>query len=582
MPVLKTVRAIFTAEVDDFQADIKKAENQVGDFQEKAKKGKESAEGFGAGVNQAHDTFKKILATGALIGVVKQVGDFVKESIMAAADVGEMQAKFNAVFKETAGDVENQLGEMGKTLGRSKYDLMDYAATFQDTFVPLGFARDKAAEMSVQLVQLAEDLASFNNLNTADVARDLQSALVGNTETLRKYGVVANETAIKAKALELGLWDGTGAMDAQSKAAAILQITLDGTVDAQGNAAREAESFTGQIRTLSSQFGDLKVAIGEGFIPSLEAGMPWLVEWLGKLVEGQQAENELNRAVNDGVISFGEYTSINRRVTLGLTDMETELEKVREKTALQDEFLGYANAEMAEFKKRTEEAAGAQAQAVDDIDAGADAYERLTDPLDRINSALQKYNEKKLFESLSQHMDPQTALNFGIQLGVIDEKMLLMDQIMPTLVDQMNEMVDDGIMNAAQASEWLAEQALAAHNALKNIPSRIDVEINVTQNRTIPTRDEIQEFGYTPDAEGGMVAGGGAYWVGEKGPEPFFPSVDGVIISRSDALRALSAGSGSSGGDVYNFYNYSQAAAALSLAIVQQQKHQRLSSSMGG
>jgi len=50
---------------------------------------------------------------------------------------------------------------------------------------------------------------------------------------------------------------------------------------------------------------------------------------------------------------------------------------------------------------------------------------------------------------------------------------------------------------------------------------------------------------------GGYLRAGNIGWVGESGPEPFIPEVDGRILSRSDAMLALSGGGGK--GDTYNY-----------------------------
>lgn len=45
-------------------------------------------------------------------------------------------------------------------------------------------------------------------------------------------------------------------------------------------------------------------------------------------------------------------------------------------------------------------------------------------------------------------------------------------------------------------------------------------------------------------AGGGPVKAGGAYWVGENGPEPFFPSQNGQIIPNNEAAKLLGQGGG--------------------------------------
>lgn len=267
---------------------------------------KEAAGGFDLIKNAAG-----YLTGGALAAAIVNLG---RVSIEAASDVDEMSSKFRTVFKDQAPSTEKALAELAQTINRSKYDLMGYAATLQDTFVPLGFAREQAADMSVQLVALAEDLASFNNLNTADVMRDLQSAMVGNTEGLRKYGVVASQAAIDAKAIEMGLWSGKGAMDAQTKALATLQITLEGTSDAQGDAARTADGLANQQRAADAATQELYVALGTKLVPATKEATHWYTQlviaatnWVNLAENNKASFEEQRMAAIRAADSYEEY-----------------------------------------------------------------------------------------------------------------------------------------------------------------------------------------------------------------------------------------------------------------------------------
>ena len=214
-------------------------------------------------------------AVGAAFSLAAIVA-FGTTAVQAASRVEEMTSKFNAVFKNLSRSVEAQLDDFAKAANRSKTELMGFAATMQDTFVPLGFAREQAADMSVQVVKLAEDLASFNNLPTADVIRDIQSALVGNTETVRKYGVVLNQQMIEERARAMGLWSGAGAMSAQVKALVSLRMITEGNADAQGDAIRTADSFANRMRGLTAAFTDFKGAVGNSIIPIINQFIPYL------------------------------------------------------------------------------------------------------------------------------------------------------------------------------------------------------------------------------------------------------------------------------------------------------------------
>lgn len=270
------------------------------------------------GTDSLKSSLGALATAGALAIVAKQAYDFGTASVAAFSDAEEAYGKFDVVFGEFARATEADLDTIAEATGRSKYELIDYASTIQDTFVPLGFAREEAAKMSTSITELAIDLASFNNLETADVVRDLQSALVGNTETLRKYGVVAQETQIKAEALSLGLWDGTGAIDAQAKASAILSLAYKGTTDAQGDAIRTSDSLANKQRALEAATLDLKVAVGQGLAPAVTELTGDLIPMVNYLSDGINVAQKLDKAFEDGLVTDKEYAAGKLRLGVGL------------------------------------------------------------------------------------------------------------------------------------------------------------------------------------------------------------------------------------------------------------------------
>ncbi len=204
------------------------------------------------------------------------IGKAVKSLISAASDAQEIGSKFNAVFKEESKAALAFSQNLGKAVGRSQNDLKSYLATLQDTFVPLGFARDQAREMSQQLTKLAIDLASFNNKADAEVLKALQSAIVGNVETMRAYGVIINQTVLGQELMRMGYKNGVKGATEQQKAQARLNLILKGTSDAQGDAARTSGSYANQVKALKAQIADTSVVIGEKILPSITNFIRWL------------------------------------------------------------------------------------------------------------------------------------------------------------------------------------------------------------------------------------------------------------------------------------------------------------------
>lgn len=198
-------------------------------------------------------------------------------AIQAASNAEEEMSKFFVVFQDE-GDktghvlAENVIGVLdgiAETLGRSKFQLRAIAATFQDTFVPLGFGREAAAQLSVGLTTLTEDLSSFYNLTEKEVSDSISSFLVGNYENARKFGVVVNDAALDAELLKMGVEGGTEAVDQQTKTMTALKLLLQGTADAQGDATLTAQGFANQMRNIQGRALDASIAFGQKLLPLL-------------------------------------------------------------------------------------------------------------------------------------------------------------------------------------------------------------------------------------------------------------------------------------------------------------------------
>lgn len=204
------------------------------------------------------------------LGVTAPLALLGRSFVNAASDAEETASKFTAVFKDLSGDAEAFVQSTAGELGRSTTDLRKYMATFQDTFVPLGFAREEGLQMSEALTGLTMDLASFNNMSEPDTLAALQSAIVGNHETMRQFGVIINQAGLDQELLNMGIEGGAKAATEAQKAQARLNIIINGTADAQGDALRTSGSFANQMRRLGGQFTEFAEEIGNIVIPVIK------------------------------------------------------------------------------------------------------------------------------------------------------------------------------------------------------------------------------------------------------------------------------------------------------------------------
>lgn len=188
-------------------------------------------------------------------------------AIKAASDFQETMSKFDVVFGDQSAAMREFSDGLAKELGRSRSEIASFLATSQDLFVPLGFDAKSATELSKTLTSLAVDLGSFNNVADADALNDLQAALTGSGEVMKKYGVIVSESAVKQQLLNQSI-DPTVATE-QQKVMARLSIILAGTSAAQGDATRTAGSFANQVKALKAELSNMAVTVGSAVIPAL-------------------------------------------------------------------------------------------------------------------------------------------------------------------------------------------------------------------------------------------------------------------------------------------------------------------------
>lgn len=218
-------------------------------------------------VSNALSTATGFIVAQGVTRITNELTSLGPKLINMGSDTEEMMGKFNVVFGDEADRTIGKLNEMTKVMGRSKFEARGFAASFQDTFVPMGFARDEAANLSTRLTELTYDVASFNNSLEPDVARDFQSALVGNHETVRKYGIVITQAALDSELMRMGIEDGTKSATEQEKVMARLNLIMAGTSDAQGDAERTSKSWANTMRRFKSSISDTATEIGMKLLP---------------------------------------------------------------------------------------------------------------------------------------------------------------------------------------------------------------------------------------------------------------------------------------------------------------------------
>jgi hypothetical protein len=239
--------------------DIKKAIKDLQSLQGQAGPTQKASSGIAAG-------FKSIaLAAGAFIGL-SAVKNFMGDAIQQGSALEESLSKVNVVFGDSADAIIAWSEDSATAFGQSQAQALESVGTFGNLLQAFGSTQDEAQVMSQRMVELAADLASFNNTSVDDALTALRSGLSGETEPLKRFGVAINDARLKTVALEKGLYSGKGTLDVYAKSVAAYELILKDTTLAQGDFARTSDGFANQMRILEAGFTDMKAALGTGLL----------------------------------------------------------------------------------------------------------------------------------------------------------------------------------------------------------------------------------------------------------------------------------------------------------------------------
>ena len=208
---------------------------------------------------------KKLAKFGAIgIGVAGVVG---KKLVDAGSDLAESQSKVQVVFGKSSKVVEDFAKNAADSMGMSRQKALEATGTYGNLFQAFGVGQTQAASMSTSLVQLAGDLASFNNASPEDTLLALRSGLSGEAEPLKKFGIAINDARLKQEALNMGLYNGKGILSVNAKTQAAYALIMKDSTLAQGDYARTADGVANTMRSLQANFADVSAELGQILIP---------------------------------------------------------------------------------------------------------------------------------------------------------------------------------------------------------------------------------------------------------------------------------------------------------------------------
>lgn len=188
-------------------------------------------------------------------------------AIKLASDLEESSNKTDVVFGNMSNSVKQFASDALNSYGLAEGSALQMASTFGSMATSMGLSQQVAASMSIALTGLAADMASFYNVSTDVAQTSLQGVFTGETEALKKFGIVMTQTNLEDFAAQQG--KVYSKMSETEKVMTRYAYVMDATKDAQGDFARTSNGTANSIRVFQESLKELGAAFGESLLPMI-------------------------------------------------------------------------------------------------------------------------------------------------------------------------------------------------------------------------------------------------------------------------------------------------------------------------
>ena len=217
----------------------------------------------------------------------------------SAVDLASQLTEVQNVVDTTFGDMASKVDDFTKTsiqdFGMSELTVKQISSRFQALGTSIGISSeqvangtavankalmsqnntlykttDSMADMSLNLTRLAGDMASFYDVDQADVAKSLQSIFSGTIAPLRRYGLDLTQATLSEWAMKNGLDANIKSMTQAEKVLLRYNYVMANTQAAQGDFAKTANTWANSVRVLKQEFQAWGSIIGSVVINALK------------------------------------------------------------------------------------------------------------------------------------------------------------------------------------------------------------------------------------------------------------------------------------------------------------------------
>ena len=271
------------AAMKPFADEMQKVSNGFSAFPSKIQKLITSTEKYNASARKATSTTGqftsglKALNVAAVAITFRKIGHFIAQAVTESNKYQEDLNLFTVALGQYADEAKEYAEYVSDIMGIDPAQWLRNQGVFNTLLTGFGDTAERAQLMSQNLTQLGYDISSFFNISIEDAMQKLQSGISGELEPLRRLGYDLSQARLEQTALNLGIKESVANMTQAEKAELRYYAIMTQVTTAQGDMARTLEAPANQLRILQAQLTQAARAIGNIFIPALNAILPYAI-----------------------------------------------------------------------------------------------------------------------------------------------------------------------------------------------------------------------------------------------------------------------------------------------------------------
>lgn len=263
---LKTVIEVvdkYSKELKDFSKKINETNDELKKLQDNFAKGSDGAKKL----SDSLSLIKKIGVGAAVLYVGNKIKDLGKFAIESASKMDELANVTRQVFESSTKEIEQWAKTIDKEVGRSIYQMQNFASVYGSMFKGAGFDTSFFKKISKDLATFTADFSSFFNVTDDEAFTAIKGALTGETEALKRYGLILNDTTMAEYALSQGIKEKWQNLDTATKMQLRYNKLMEMTTYIQGDASRTIDGYANSLKKAEGLIDNIATAIGHKLLP---------------------------------------------------------------------------------------------------------------------------------------------------------------------------------------------------------------------------------------------------------------------------------------------------------------------------